>query len=345
MPEGEDQRTGDVTAGASIDTPHADGLIEDLPPREFLRGLFHLLFRREPVLTSEGAFVNELEDGTLGPRQLVEWLIHSDEWSTRAPMTELGPSLHASRGAFIRMLPRARRILDLGGTALGVPSGAFVSMGYPYAFEQLVIVDLPSHERHPLYREESESKGVATSSGSVIYNYHSMTDLSRYPDASFDLVYSGQSIEHVTQLEADRVLRQVRRVLLPGGTFALDTPNAKLTRLQQDAFIDPDHKHEYSHEELTRKLRGNGFQIAQAFGINYGGESVRQGHFDPVEIATRRGLFAEISDCYLLGYVCRRPSGAGPRSVYERLAWQVERRGGLRALPRKAVHRTLSKGN
>ena len=52
----------------------------------------------------------------------MEWLIHSAEWSHSSPMTEFGPSLHYGRGVFIRSLPRARRILDIGGVALGVPT-------------------------------------------------------------------------------------------------------------------------------------------------------------------------------------------------------------------------------
>ena len=81
------------------------GLIEDLPSRQLLRGLFHLLFGREPVLTDDGAYVKELESGALTPRQLVEWLVDSAEWSHAAPMTEFGPSLHYGRGVFIRSLP------------------------------------------------------------------------------------------------------------------------------------------------------------------------------------------------------------------------------------------------
>ena len=83
----------------------------------------------------------------------MEWLIHSAEWSHSSPMTEFGPSLHYGRGVFIRSLPRARRILDIGGVALGVPYGALVLMGYPYTFEEIVIVDLPSEDRHELYQD------------------------------------------------------------------------------------------------------------------------------------------------------------------------------------------------
>src|SRR5258708_17978182 len=99
-----------------------------------------------------------------------------------------------------------------------------------------------------------------------------MTDLTAYPSGYFDLVYSGQSIEHVTRREASQVLSQVRRVLKPDGILAIDTPNRRLTRLQQDTFIDPDHKYEYSHAEMVAMLRGTGFVVERAAGINYGGE-------------------------------------------------------------------------
>jgi len=310
------------------------GLIEDLPPRALLRGLFHLLFGREPVLSDDGAYVRELESGALSPRQLVEWLVDSAEWSHAAPMTEFGPSLHYGRGVFIRSLPRARRILDIGGAAVGDPSGALVLMGYPYPFEELTVVDLPSEDRHALYRDESRPASAETPQGLVTYRYHSMTDLSAYPSGSFDMVYSGQSIEHVTRRQANGVLAQARRVLRPGGVFALDTPNSRLTRLQQHEFIDPDHKYEYAHAEMAAMLRGNGFVLERAVGINYGGDSVARGVFDAGELATKRGVFDEIDDCYLLGYVCRRPPGPGVRAPARRVAWGV---AGPDAPPRRAA--------
>ena len=141
-------------------------------------------------------------------------------------------------------------------------------MGYPYPFDELTVVDLPSEDRHALYRDESRPDTVETPQGLVTYRYHSMTDLRSYPSGSFDLVYSGQSIEHVTRRQAGGVLSQVRRVLRPGGILALDTPNRRLTRLQQDAFIDPDHKYEYSHPELAAMLRGTGFVIERAVGMS-----------------------------------------------------------------------------
>jgi SAM-dependent methyltransferase len=325
--------TSSSSAAASAADPD---LIEDLPSREFLRGIFHLLFRREPDVSDGGAYVAELESGALSPRQLVEWLVHSAEWSHAAPMTEFGPSLHYGRGLFIRSLPKAARILDIGGAAVGDPSGGLVLMGYPYRFDELMVVDLPSEDRHALYQDTERPESVETERGRVTYRYHSMTDLSGLASESFDLVYSGQSIEHVTRREADRVLGQVRRVLKPGGVLALDTPNSRLTRLQQAAYIDPDHEYEYAHDELEAMLRGNGFAVERAHGISYGGESVARGVFDPVELATKRGLYDDIEDCYLLAYVCRRPARPGVRQAWDRARWRAT---GPTSVPARALER------
>jgi SAM-dependent methyltransferase len=214
----------------------------------------------------------------MSPSQLAEWIYASSEWWTVAPFTQLAPALHFSRSLFIRSLPRARRILDLGGTALGSDKGAMVLMGYPYAFDELVVIDLPPDDRNDLYKETVARDLVQTELGPVQYRYHSMSDLTGYADGSFDLVYSGQSIEHVPVDEAERVLAAAARILRPGGHLALDTPRAA------------------------------GLEVLEAKGLNLAARSVAEGTFSIQEVATNRGLFAEIEDCYLLSYLCRKPA-------------------------------------
>jgi SAM-dependent methyltransferase len=179
-------------------------------------------------------------------------------------------------------------------------------MGYPYPFESLTIIDLPDDERHPLYQAPEHST-VQSRLGPITYRYHSMLDLSQYPSDSFDLVYSGQSIEHVTEADADHVLREVRRVLRPGGHLALDTPNGRITRLQQAEFIDLDHEIEYCADALEAKLRAAGLEIRERRGLNFVGAAAALGRFDWDEAARNRGVFSEVEDCYLLAYVCRKP--------------------------------------
>jgi SAM-dependent methyltransferase len=279
-----------------------------LPPELQLSAIYELLLGRKPDPAGTASYLPGLQDGSMSAAQLAEWIYASSEWWTVAPFTQLAPSLHFSRSLFVRSLPRARRILDLGGTALGSDKGAMVLMGYPYAFDELVVVDLPPDDRNELYKESVSRNVIQTELGPVHYHYHSMSDLAQYADNSFDLVYSGQSIEHVPVDEATRVLAEAARILRPGGHLGLDTPNARVCRVQQPGFIDPDHDHEYTHGELTDKLHAAGFEILEAKGLNLAARSVAEGRFSVQEVATHRGLFAAIEDCYLLSYLCRKPT-------------------------------------
>jgi ubiquinone/menaquinone biosynthesis C-methylase UbiE len=279
-----------------------------LSAQQVLDLVYELLLGREPDPTGTQSYLTGLGNGTITPQEVAGWAVASGEWWSVTPFAGLGQSLHFSRMMFVRSLPAGKRILDLGGTSLGNATGALVLMGYPYPFDDLVVIDLPSDERNELYQEDSAHEVTQTKLGPVRYRYHSMVDLSDYPDNSIDLVYSGQSIEHVPLPVADTVLAEVRRVLKPGGYLGIDTPNARVTRLQQEEFIDPDHEHEYTHAELSQKLVRAGFDIVDAKGLNYAGPSLAAGRFDVEQLATARGLFSEIEDCYLLAYICQVPS-------------------------------------
>jgi SAM-dependent methyltransferase len=274
---------------------------------EVLDLVYELVLAREPDPTGTQSYLHGLESGTISPQELTGWAVASGEWWSVTPFRGLGQSLHFSRMMFVRSLPAGRRILDLGGTALGNATGALVLMGYPYEFDDLVVIDLPSEERNELYRESDAHQVTQTTLGPVRYRYHSMVDLSDYPDDSVDLVYSGQSIEHVPPDVADTVLAEVHRVLRPGGHLGIDTPNARVTRLQQPDFIDPDHEYEYTDAEMREKLASAGFEILSAAGLNHAGPSLAVGRFEVDQVATARGMFHEIADCYLLAYVCRVP--------------------------------------
>ncbi|MGH8988623.1 MAG: class I SAM-dependent methyltransferase [Acidimicrobiales bacterium] len=267
---------------------------------------YRAVLQRPPDPWGRRDFLGRFRAGNLTIERFGRELLDSPEFERVRATPSLVHSLHHSRCAFVRSLPPARRILDLGGTNLQHEHGAMVTMGYPYEFDELVIVDLHPDERHPLYNRGGVRNDVESSQGRIVYAYHSMADLSRYADESFDLVYSGQSIEHVGVDVADTVLAGAFRVLRRGGLLALDTPNALLTRLQQDELIDPDHKHEYTPEELETKLVRAGFDVVERKGLNLGLQSARKRCFDVREVAENVGVFADPEACYLLATVCRK---------------------------------------
>jgi SAM-dependent methyltransferase len=268
---------------------------------------YRTVLQRAPDPWGRRDFLGRFRAGAITVEQFGRELLESPEFERVLAARDLVRSLHHSRCAFVRGLPPARRILDLGGTNLQHEHGALVTMGYPYAFEELVIVDLPPDERHPLYNRGGVRADTESHLGRITYAYHSMEDLSAYPDASFDLVYSGQSIEHVPVDVADKVLGAAHRVLRRGGLLALDTPNGRVTRLQQAEFIDPDHKYEYAPEELDAKLSQAGFEVVERKGLNLGVQSAGSGAFDAGEFAENVGVFSDPASCYLLAYVCRKP--------------------------------------
>jgi SAM-dependent methyltransferase len=180
---------------------------------------YRAVLQRAPDPWGRRDFLGRFRSGDLTVEQFGRELLESPEYERVRAARDLVRSLHHSRCAFVRGLPRARRILDLGGTNLQHEDGAMVTMGYPYAFEELVIVDLPPEDRHPLYNRGGVRSDTQSRLGKITYAYHSMEDLSAYPDESFDLVYSGQSVEHVPVDVADNVVEDAFRVLRRGGRW------------------------------------------------------------------------------------------------------------------------------
>jgi SAM-dependent methyltransferase len=281
-----------------------------MTPEQAVDIAYQVMLRRDPDPGGRSTSLSWLRSGNWSNHDLVDSLRASSEYNryVRFPGKMLGHSLHSSRCQFVRSLPPARRIVDLGGTDLGNPEGAMVSMGYPYRFESLTIVDLPSEDRHEIYRQQARADRVETALGPVTYRYHSMTDLSGFADGSVDLVYSGQSIEHVPPAEGRHVLEEVRRVLRPGGYIGIDTPNARVTRLQQDEFVDPDHEVEYHLDELRELIEAAGLVVVDCKGANYSGRGLESGRFDLEEVAGNSGLYWDADACYLLCLVAQRPA-------------------------------------
>jgi SAM-dependent methyltransferase len=281
---------------------------EQFPPRDAVRLAYNVLLRRnpdEPAWTEQAAAI---ASGALARADVADRIRCSNEYRTQVPVgpANLHSSLHASRCEFIVGLPPARRIVDLGGGHTSDARGALVVLGYPYDFEELVVVDLPPDDRHPLYRSERFGPGD-TDRGKVRYEYRSMADLSFADDTSVDLIYSGQSIEHVTESDGDLVLKEAFRILEPGGHMAIDTPNGRVCRLQQGTFIDPDHKVEYTLDQLREKVTGAGFDVLTERGLNWGGPGVARSEFDPVALAANYGIYYEAEACYLLALLIQKP--------------------------------------
>ena len=94
------------------------------------------------------------------------------------------------------------------------------------------------------------------------------------PDASFDVVWAGETIEHVADTQG--WLSEVRRVLRSGGSLLLSTPahgrlamlGLALSARRFDAHFDPraDHLRFYTRRTLERLLGDFGFEDIEVRG-------------------------------------------------------------------------------
>ena len=98
-----------------------------------------------------------------------------------------------------------------------------------------------------------------------------------YVDAEFDVVIFAEIIEHLLN-DPCKVIREIKRVLKPGGTLILTTPNVarleNIARLISGANIyDPysgygpygRHNREYNRHELVMLLQFEGFDVAEHY--------------------------------------------------------------------------------
>ncbi|HEX9969990.1 MAG TPA: DUF4214 domain-containing protein, partial [Acidimicrobiales bacterium] len=124
LSEGAAQRAKLLRQAAS---PDAVVSFEDLPTRMAIRLAYETVLLREPEPEGIEHYERELAQGMTRSRML-EIMRGSEEAYFNARVTDLLNSLHLSRCDFVRSLPRARRILDLGGTHQSNRDGAFVHL-------------------------------------------------------------------------------------------------------------------------------------------------------------------------------------------------------------------------
>ncbi|WP_346832803.1 methyltransferase domain-containing protein [Pseudomonas abietaniphila] len=210
--------------------------------------------------------------------------------------------MHNARLKMVKhLLPPGDIILDLGGA-----NAPLHHMGYRHDYSKIVLIDLPTEERHKDFQVVLQDTG-----GKVVLRYEDMTDLKGIKSASVDLVWSGQSIEHVTPVQGQSMCREAFRVLKSGGRFCLDTPNGHISSIHAatvgNTFIHPDHKIEYTPDQLRGLLVETGFHIAEEWGICEMPMTKKTGVFSYDDFLLGGAITKNINDAYIQFFNCIKP--------------------------------------
>jgi len=283
---------------------HGDHVDDHVADEEAVRNAMTVVLGRQPGAGEVESFGRYVAAARLTRGQVAVALQATSEAVTASMRDALELHLFAIHLARVRliatMLPPANRILDLGGAA-----APLCDTGYPHPFEQLTIIDLPPEDRH----EEFAGRIVAertTAHGVVRVAYTSMVDLSMFDDFSIDLVWSGESLEHIEIEDARRLYAEVRRVLRPDGWFCLDTPNRKLTRIHAEGgMIHPDHRHEYEPDELVAELCNGGFDVVRSLGVCDMPLTASSGMIDYRDFVAGAGVTTALDSAYIQYHACR----------------------------------------
>jgi ubiquinone/menaquinone biosynthesis C-methylase UbiE len=100
----------------------------------------------------------------------------------------------------------------------------------------------------------------------VTYSVANAQDLTAIADGEFDLVVSFETIEHLPDVEA--YLDEMVRILRPGGTFLVSTPDRRIASVMDFFLRRPANKYhvrEYTEHELLNLLSTR-FQIKACYG-------------------------------------------------------------------------------
>lgn len=164
--------------------------------------------------------------------------------SPTAPLLRLLPLRGVRRGM---VLARGKRHLDVG-----CHTGRFLEMTRSFGME-VAGVELDSHAV-----KAAEKKGLDVHHGTLLD--------ARFASESFEVVTLNHVFEHLPDPDAN--MRELHRILKPGGTLILATPNPDaLTRRvfgEDWVHIDaPRHLHLYSPSVLARLAAKHGFTRAR----------------------------------------------------------------------------------
>ena len=184
----------------------------------------------------------------------LEMLLPPDDTRRTSPPTpatlDINLLLHQSRAALLRQMPPGARTLLSAGCA-----GRWYFDWIEQCYGRV-----PEHIGIELYAPTPDDLPT-----NVRWIANSVSDMSEVVDASCDLVFSGQNIEHLWPEEVAGFMAEAARVARPGGVLVIDSPNRLLTAALN--WSHPEHTVEVTASEAVELYTLAGFDVTKTVGL------------------------------------------------------------------------------
>jgi SAM-dependent methyltransferase len=236
-------------------------------------------------------------------------------------LADFNQFLHELRTRALRTMPPGGRTLLSGGC-----SGRW--------YFDWIRDNYPGVERH--IGVEAYSEPPPDLPPEVTWYSDYLGNLQSVGSAAVDLVFAGQTVEHLWPDDLANFLAEAHRVLRPGGAIVLDSPNRTATTGL--GWYQPQHTAELTTEEIVELLRLAGFEEITVKGIwlCYDRENHRFLPLDPAVAAPGWDLGRRLAES------ARRPEDCFVWWAEARCGPRAPDRGRLRARTRAIYDRAFT---
>jgi hypothetical protein len=278
---------------------------EDIGPDEYVRLAYLVVLRRPADPTGIEGWRRQIERGNFSTQRVLGSLLGSEEYLANHG-ADIFLRLHMARQRWIRSVDAFDTILDIGGSSAGLREGALIELGYPHRPSRLDILDLPPDRQFWGTPTFDQTEPFDFEWGRVTYFHGRAEDVANVPALQarrYQCIFMGQAIEHIVPEKLPALLSWIRAHLLPGGRFILDTPNRAITKIHSPhAYINADHKLEYTPDQLEEVLAAAGFSVTRKTGLVHLPDMARSGVFDARAFADAALVHDDADASYLFAF-------------------------------------------
>ena len=279
----------------------------NLSEEDYVKLAYIVLLQRKVDDVGLNYWKEKIQSKTFRYKELIDSLYSSPEFIMhyQVPFSDM---LHKGRQQWCNSLEKFDCILDIGGSSPNIAMGALIELGYVHRPREITILDLPEERQYWGKPKFSQDRDYQFEWGTLKYVHGFVENIYNYEDLrdkSFDLIFMGQTIEHIQKDQLGIVLRWIREHLKKGGKFIFDTPNRDITKIQlPDNYIDEDHKYEYTPAEMEVLLNKSGFNVARKTGILQMPETLASNKFNPLEVYETKIVSDAAENSYVFAFEC-----------------------------------------